>query len=73
MAHIAHPTARTSGFSLSRMIRTAVEGIRLSYARQRAYSTTFNQLDALSDHELSDIGLGRSDIIDIARAAARAV
>ena len=69
MAHAAH-TARTTGFSFFGFFFEALENIRVSFARQRAYTLTFNQLDALSDHELNDIGLGRSDIRDIARATA---
>ena len=72
MAHTAH-TTRSTGFGFARFLGETLDNIRLSFARQRAYTQTFNQLDALSDHELNDIGLGRSDIRDIARDTASRV
>lgn len=69
MAHYTEIT-HTAGTGLVAAVRNIAEGIRLSFARQRAFTTTYNQLDALSDHELADIGLGRSDILDIARETA---
>ncbi|ATG48795.1 DUF1127 domain-containing protein [Celeribacter ethanolicus] len=67
MAHFTD-TTRTSGFGFS--LRNMVARLREAHARQRAYADTYNQLNALSDHELHDIGLGRSDIMDIARQTA---
>jgi uncharacterized protein YjiS (DUF1127 family) len=69
---MAHYTdiSRTAGTGLISVVRNMFEGIRLSFARQRAFTTTYNQLDALSDHELADIGLSRGDILDIARETA---
>ncbi len=37
-----------------------------SLAHARAYRTTYNELYALSDRELNDIGISRSQIRDIA-------
>ncbi len=67
-------TARiAAGAGLVDTVRDIIAGIRYSFARQRAFHATFNELDALSDHELADIGVGRSDILDIARATANRV
>ena len=38
---------------------------------RRAYSRTFNELQALGDRDLADIGLVRGDIAFVARQAAR--
>ena len=38
---------------------------------QRRYRQTMNELSALTDRELEDIGLSRSDIEDVARRCAR--
>lgn len=40
---------------------------------RRVYSATFNELDALSDRELRDIGISRFDIPVVARDAAKRV
>jgi len=37
----------------------------------RRYRTTVNELSRLSSHELSDLGIHRSEISTIARKAAR--
>ncbi|AJE45386.1 DUF1127 domain-containing protein [Celeribacter indicus] len=71
MAHIAHPAV--SGSSPLRRLRALFDGLRHAYARHRAYGQTFRQLDALSDHELADIGVARPEIPSIARRAADAV
>jgi uncharacterized protein YjiS (DUF1127 family) len=36
-----------------------------------AHRETVRELESLSERELSDLGIGRSDIIDIARHATR--
>ncbi|SFJ44616.1 DUF1127 domain-containing protein [Celeribacter neptunius] len=69
MAHYSD-ISRSAGSGLIAAVRNTLDGIRLSFARQRAFTQTYNQLDALSDHELADIGVGRSDILDIARESA---
>ena len=38
---------------------------------QRRYRQTMNELSALTDRELDDIGLSRSDIEDVAQRCAR--
>ena len=50
-----------------------IEDIRLANARHAAYARTFKELSALTDRELSDIGISRSDIADIARRGAEAL
>lgn len=68
MAHYDDTARIAAGAGLIDTVRDIIAGIRLSFARQRAFSKTYNELNALTDHELADIGLGRSDILDIARS-----
>lgn len=44
--------------------------LRQAFARYRAYRSLHDELSALSDRELSDIGISRHSIPDVARAAA---
>ncbi len=39
-------------------------------AAWRRYRTTVRELNALSDYDLQDLGIGRSEIESVARAAA---
>ncbi|MBW6418735.1 DUF1127 domain-containing protein [Celeribacter sp. PS-C1] len=70
MAHYNDTARIAAGVGLIDTVRDIIEGMRSSIARQRAFAKTYNELNALSDHELADIGLGRSDIMDIARSTA---
>ncbi|MEX0304732.1 MAG: DUF1127 domain-containing protein [Leisingera sp.] len=64
---MAHVLSASAGFSLTARIRSAFEGVIVSWMKAREFQRTYNELDALTDHELSDIGVRRSDIADIAR------
>ncbi len=46
------------------------ESIAQRYKRHRIYRTTFNELSALSDRDLSDLGMHRSLIRNTAQEAA---
>lgn len=54
--------ARTDGF---------VARLRAKVAEYREYRTLRGELDALTDRDLSDIGISRASIDDIARQGAR--
>ncbi len=43
--------------------------LRKAFADYRAYLATYDELNALSDHELADIGLSRLNVRDVAREA----
>ncbi|GAB4263019.1 MAG: hypothetical protein Kow0013_09070 [Pararhodobacter sp.] len=49
-----------------------IERIRVNRIRNAAYRNTVRELSALSDRDLADIGLNRSEIADIARKVAAA-
>jgi uncharacterized protein YjiS (DUF1127 family) len=40
-----------------------------AFADRREYQATYNELNALSDRELADIGLSRLNVRDVAREA----
>lgn len=44
--------------------------VRAARARRAAFLRTYNELDNLTDRELSDLGLSRADIGRVARSAA---
>ena len=46
--------------------------LREAFAAYRVYLETRNELEALSDRELADLGISRLNIRDIARQAATA-
>jgi len=43
--------------------------LRQSFADHRKYLTTYDELNALSDRELADLGLSRHNVRDVAREA----
>lgn len=72
----ANEMAYTSNLSASRphglveRIGALITRFWAHRARKRAYTQTFRELSALSNHELADLGLGRSDIRRVAHEAA---
>jgi uncharacterized protein YjiS (DUF1127 family) len=46
------------------------ETLKIRITAWRRYNRTVNELSALSNRELADLGINRSDIYRIARAAA---
>jgi uncharacterized protein YjiS (DUF1127 family) len=43
--------------------------LRRSFADYRKYLVTFDELNALTDRELADLGLSRLNVRDVARSA----
>jgi uncharacterized protein YjiS (DUF1127 family) len=70
MAHAAH-IEQSFGSSLWQSLSTGLTTtLAQRLAQRRAYRATCEELSALSDRDLADIGLYRADIEDIARRAA---
>lgn len=63
MTHVPGGTSRPS-------LKSVVAGWRSRAAQWRTYNKTVNELSALSDRDLADIGLNRSMIPDVARETA---
>lgn len=68
MAVTSHIDVR-EGSGLGRL-QAAVEGYRAAVARYRVYLNTFNEMNALSDRDLADLGLHRSELRRVAHQAA---
>lgn len=58
-----------AGFGARIRIKTMMENFRRHRADQRAIRQTFNELSAMSDRDLADIGVTRGDIRHIATQA----
>lgn len=71
MAFAQDTTRRHTG--LSYRFDEAVEALRRFRARRAAFNQTYNELSVLSQRELDDLGIARSDIAQIARDAATQV
>lgn len=61
---------RDAGTSLAARIAGLSAAFGEHLTRRRIYRTTANELGALSDHELADLGLHRDSIHAVARLAA---
>lgn len=62
----------TRGFDagLAKRIRASIGQVRMYAAKRRIYGQTYNELSALSQRDLKDLGIARANIPEIARAAA---
>lgn len=69
MAHITSQSGRR--FSAIAGLRGILDDWRQGLERHRLFERTYSELSALSDRELADIGITRSQIIDLSRDMAR--
>jgi uncharacterized protein YjiS (DUF1127 family) len=65
MAH--YTEAHVTGFSLIDWANERLNALRATIRQNREINRTYNELAALSDRDLNDLGIGRSDISRIAR------
>lgn len=68
MAYIT--TSRTGGITLSQRFAALRENFAAARAQRKTYTTTVNELEMLSNRDLSDLGISRSSIKFIAMEAA---
>ncbi|WP_323763713.1 DUF1127 domain-containing protein [Marinovum sp.] len=64
MAYASSNTA--SGFSFSALLHKSVEAYKTARTRRAVYNRTFDELASLTDRDLADIGVARSNIRAIA-------
>jgi len=69
MAYV-NTTARTDILSFRDLISSPLQSLQLMAQRRRVYRQTVTELNALSDRDLSDLGLHRSMIAAVAKDAA---
>jgi uncharacterized protein YjiS (DUF1127 family) len=62
--------SKTRSRDLYAVIDDWLDNMRVNRARNSAYRQTMRELSSLSDRELADIGVQRSDITEIARKVA---
>lgn len=55
---------------VAEQIGITAQGIRGTWERYKAYRATFAELNALTDRQLTDLGIGRTSIKGVARRAA---
>ena len=71
MAHITD-VQTTSSSSLWGTLAETITNMRVALEKHRQFNTMFNELNNLSDRELADLGISRSDIKRIALETVRA-
>lgn len=69
MAHATDIRVPTAGFA--ERIAGLAEGFRRRRAERELFRATFDELSRLSDRELADVGIHRSQIATIARSTVR--
>lgn len=70
MAHLNLTETRPTATPLLERLAGMREALADRLTRYRAYRATFTELSHLSDRELEDLGIWRTDISRIAREAA---
>lgn len=61
---------RRSGISLADLFANISVNVKAALARRAIYSRTLAELNALTDRDLTDLGVSRYQIADLAREAA---
>jgi uncharacterized protein YjiS (DUF1127 family) len=68
MAYVNATRAGSAG--IADRVSTIVKSVKGALVRRRKYAQTYRELDALTERELSDLGIHRSMISQIAHEAA---
>jgi uncharacterized protein YjiS (DUF1127 family) len=63
-------TTRVAGYGISGRLNGWIETMKARNAQYRLYRRTLEELSRLTDRELGDLGLHRSQLVEIAREAA---
>ena len=63
-------SSRSLNISISDRFSTIVKSVKLALHRRRLFNQTVRELNALSDRDLSDLGIHAAMIKDIAKQAA---
>ena len=63
-------TTRTGSLTLADRIGGLLKSVKLAAERRAVFTRTVRELDALSDRDLTDLGIHRSMIRELAREAA---
>ncbi len=63
-------STRSTGFNFGAFLSNTAATVKAFFARRAIYAQTLAELNALSDRDLSDLGIARFQIADLAREAA---
>lgn len=63
-------STRSSGFSFAAFLANSVASVKAAFARRAIYTQTLAELNALTDRDLTDLGISRFEITGLAREAA---
>ena len=63
-------TTRVAGNGLAGHVAAFVKSVRLALQRRAVYEQAVRELNMLTNRELADLGISRSSIQSVARAAA---
>ena len=69
MAFASHMNTTAQG-AFSKRVAGIIESLRDRLARRKVYMTTHDELSALSNRDLADLGIARSEIKYLAHEAA---
>ncbi|EPX86569.1 putative small protein [Rubellimicrobium thermophilum DSM 16684] len=70
MAFVTQTSRSIAAGTFGARLAAMWQGLSERVARHRLYRQTLNELSALSDRDLADLGLHRSQIADVAAEAA---
>lgn len=66
MAFVQNTATTNDGFGFASKVYDFFAGIQTAVRKQKVYADTYAELSSLTNRELADIGIGRSDIKAIA-------
>ncbi len=67
---MAYVNSRATSVGLIDRLVSALTYVKEVIERRRLYVRTLNELNALTDRELSDLGISRASVSEVAREAA---
>ena len=67
---MAYVNSRSASLGIWDRVQSLTVRFKDAMARRRLYTRTLHELSALSDRDLSDLGMSRADIGRVAREAA---
>jgi uncharacterized protein YjiS (DUF1127 family) len=67
---MAYVNSRSATVSISDRVANLVKSVKDAVERRRVYTQTVRELSGLSDRDLTDLGLARGNIYELAREAA---
>ncbi len=67
---MAYVNTRSASVGIADRVANIVKSVKDAVERRRVYAQTVRELSSLTDRDLTDLGLARANIRDLAREAA---